>query len=520
MPINIIDFQNEFQQSDWETRHRILDALLEVFRPSDYRYFGKLLCPGRFVGDSIQILPFELVVMIFGYLEPRDIFLLRSVSTIWNVFLSQTSFMNEMDSIMFAPDLLNPVDSCNLKSLRSFEDRARCLCAIRNGTPYSFELISDPNNDPARAFYCSGILLLWLEPQILVKRLYTEDSEWSGLFGDEMEVFQEVEINMNHILALSFDGMVYCWNVTSLKQQAKFKIPPLTDVHLLSNSTTILLNDERRWYIYSLRNTSLSIQPVDWSMISSQPQVWKIFVDEDGLVSAIRLDDMLLIYRVDELGTSLSLVKEINLWSEVERTLVAAGQDRSLTQSARMKVIFGHECVWASEQDRWQGDKSEHSCIFELRTGSLKLQYHKVMQERLQQGKAIFYPMATRSFFSSSSKCKDELPVDTVLGEISKPGRSGTNSFGRMPLKPRLKPETVPSRDSHKIWKHTGIDLQGWPDLFDGHILGPDVLGDLHFLIVSDWTTGTVGVFRFYEDHMLANKTTCDLKAVNNSEPD
>lgn len=504
MRIDINDIQTTFQQSDMAVRHSILDALVEVFRPSDYQHLNKVLDSDCFVGDIIQILPAEILIIIFGYLESRDVFLLRNVSMKWNSFLSESSFMNRMTSIMFAPGICNPAETQNLEMLATFEDKVRCLCAIRNGTPYSLEFLTGMASYNLFTTYCSGTLLCSQGPDIIVNNLYT--SKCSKLHGDYMESFVLMEVNMHHILAASIFGMVYCWNVVSLKPLAKFRIPSV-DVAVRSSATTILLNDQQRWYIYSLTSRKLFVQlATNRSVGSDDPATYRIYVD-GGLVYAVGSDGILLIDRLNALGTSLSAIKEIDVRSEVERICVAKGQDISMTGSACIRIIFGHDCIWDSETDdppEHEPNELQYVCYLELRDGDLKFLYHKTMQNYLHDC-SIYYPMLSRSF-TSSSCYDDELHV--MLSQKPEQGHnihpSGKLATGRRSLRPIAMPERAHSRDQAGDWKHFGITLKGCPDLYPLRN-GCAVLGDFHFQIVHDPEIGTVSVFRFYEDHMLTD---------------
>lgn len=306
----LISLQQRFHAFDLRDRQVVLDALVEVFRPSDFRHLSSRLFPESFVGDFVQILPPEISDIIFSHLEPQSLYRLRNVSTLWNAYLSRPEFLRTMDLRMYSTSSPYVIDvDSEYVETASFEDKVRNRAALLNGRSHSFGLIRHKAGNLSTLAYCLGNLLNYSGPRIYVMQLYREGSGWHGLVGDDLESFTIVQATPRFIIATTQLGVVYCWNIRSLDQVAKFRIPAMPFEVEASHDTIVLFCPDS-WFLYSLQHQRLCRidRPFD---VHSGMSVGH--VENNGFIYGLAIEGTIDTYKINESRTSLDFCHSVNI---------------------------------------------------------------------------------------------------------------------------------------------------------------------------------------------------------------
>lgn len=399
-------------------------ALGKSFRPFDE---SDSLATERFVGDFVKLMPTEIVDIIFTCCEPEDNFKLRNVSKTWNNYLTRPGLLNQMERKINASGGQYLSDSDVIwAERRTFEERVRNRCALVNGRACSFELIQHHPDCAVFFLYCSGTLISWWDDiqKIYVRWLYKNDTEWHKLESDDPDdVFYDVRLTSNHILAYTDRGQVYCWNSSTLDLLAKFWLTTIPEMmfdgpddfeefemdamdqpkYIDASSNTIVLRSGHGWYLYALVTKTLTI---------AYPALYKhrsfftrkeIRVEQSGYIYVSYGLSIVDVFKINDTSTSIDFVHRIDLESLSNQQLasLAVNRDREaverLNDSIEVVVVFNHQCFLKTYVHMSDSSGPALRLVFELRDGVI-VYHHSILHKGHLPNWIIYYPQWHQTF--------------------------------------------------------------------------------------------------------------------------
>lgn len=440
---------------------------------------------GRYVGDLLQILPAEIVDIIFAYCEPQDIFRLRNVSSTWNSYLAQPVFIQRMAMKMHAyveQYRLN-CDKISAEST-SFEDCVRNRRALLNGHAHNFEHfehIRSANHYGDDMLLNSGILLEWysLWSTIYVKRLFGNDTSWHTLQDEDLVDFICVNLTEKYIVAATVELRVYCWDAASFERVAVFRLSSMPfAIHASSN--TILMYGQGVRQMCSIdtgRIAEAEIEPEDGDADDREIDIYRCRVEQSGFLYICRLEeeealfeDYFDIYKINE------TTMDIDFWGKIDVYRLGCLQFDQLTSAGELVacrdevkdvfnvvLVLDHKCYFTMSQCSGLMPDIVPCLIFDLKDG-IATYYHTIYPRAdwdLQ--KLIYYPESHRAFNYQCNTVESDPPgLYQIFEDTYRPVTSG--QYKTLALDDdRL----ITSGEKHRAW---------WSS--DGNFLTCSIQGD------------------------------------------
>lgn len=547
--------QRNFRESDIDARHDLLDSLVQVFRPSDFRHLAKKLFPKSFVGDFVTLLPPELTDVIFSHLPPEDFYRLRHVSSLWNAYLSRPEFLHAMNGLMFGRNGRYEVDQdCHWQRERSFRERVRNRCALLNGRAFDFEVIKHHAGVRSHISYANGTLVNYLDSRICVNRLYRkENKEWVTLVGDDLESFESVQVSGEYIISITRMGTVYCWSTETLDRVARFKVPG-SPFEADSCRETIILLCPGSWFFYHLPTGTLSRHPSSLNLDEDDDeslQIHMAHVESSGHIYTVSLDGAITTFELEHDPSGRTTLSRIgvqnvnNLLRQpvVQRTttpddfLTDADHQSSSSSSAlyhhhhhhhrdhfdphhdsgevepavnNIVIVWNHGSLYASPISI----TGAPTRIYTLQAGVVRYA-HTIATATVRPQELIFFPTLRRSF---DLLCQHDRGMPLGLFQICRdawrpvlvaPGEAGAGDQNMMMRRGGVGPAEDSSlslddesgegeREGERGGRVTReVEDTAWAMRYeDSSCLWT---GDANFLIGSHWHAGFTRIWRFYE---------------------
>ncbi|CCG80558.1 F-box domain protein [Taphrina deformans PYCC 5710] len=497
-------FQQAFVASEMDQRHRLLDALIETFRPSDYRHVVKKLYPDRFVGDMMTLLPTELIDIILNHLEPQYIYTLRNVSSIWNNYLSSTELMQTMYECFYGSNGRYILDKDNPHSPhKTLHQRVRNRCAMRNGQARSFDLICHAVPGHSLLSYSHGTLVNWSDNAIFVTRLADPEHDWHLLRGQDFEVFRVVSATPDYIIALTKSRKIYCWSTDDLELVAQFKVPS-EPYELSASKDTLVIFDVTAWYFYHVPTKTLSHHGIDW-FDTERDTVHTVHVERTGFIYTVHQDGTIKTLRLSDDGTTVDRVSTQNvnlllLSASPASTDVDAQFDKEADGeeeggALNIIVVWNHATLYASPITI----AGAPTRVYALWRGTLTY-HHTIQNENTRPNELICVPELRVAY---DLVCEHGRGMPLGLYRVVNDNWSPVSPDHCRPDQSRLRarlsggsPQGRPEREAGPVVQP--LEDTSWALAYeDPHSLWT---GDANYLICSQFPAAFTRIWKFYDD--------------------